>query len=328
MSEFFHFTLGASFMFSLMIAWLFWRHRHDFISRLVVALMIVVSVGFLKDLFSSGNSMLSVSVDIVAVPLYASILYELCVPGKLKIKTIILFELPFVIFPILIAITGLKLFYYIDLVLGITLGLLTFTWACFAIPRYNRRLKASFSYDDDIDLKWLSSILWSFFVLLAIWGLSCIIYNPWLDVAYMYCTLIMWGLISFFLYKHKNVVDELKPIDPKLVISNSRDELFERIQKLIISEKLYLNPQLKLSDIARLANTNRSYASAFFNSQNTTFYDHINGMRIGFAKTLLADPNRRIEDIALESGFNSRQSFNRVFTSIEGISPSEFRLQL
>lgn len=328
MSEFFHFTLGASFMFSLMIAWLFWCNRNDFISRLVVALMIVVSTGFLKDLFSSSDSMLSVSVDIVAVPLYASILYELCVPGKLKIKAIILFELPFVICPVLFAITELKLFYYTNLVLGIILGLLTFTWTCFAIPRYNRRLKAFFSYDDDIDLRWLSSILWSFFVLLATWGLSCIIHNPGLDVAYMYCTLIMWGLISFFLYKHKNVVDELKPLAPKFVISDSRDELFERIRRLIISEKLYLNPQLKLSDIARLANTNRSYASAFFNSQNTTFYDHINSLRIEFAKTLLACPDRRIEDIALESGFNSRQSFNRVFTSIEGVSPSVFRLHL
>ncbi len=126
----YYFTLGASFMFSLMIAWLFWRNHHDIISRLVVALMIVVSVGFLKDLFLSGDSMLSISVDIVAVPIYAAILYELCIPGRLKIKTIILSELPFVIIPLLIAITGWNLLYYIDLALGIILGPIPFTYEC------------------------------------------------------------------------------------------------------------------------------------------------------------------------------------------------------
>jgi len=329
MPEFiYHFLLGTCFMFSLMIAWLFWRNRHDTISRLVVTLMIVVSVGFIKDLFSSGGSMLSVAADIVAVPLYASILYELCVPGQLKIKTIFFSELPFVILPILIAITRSKVFFYLDLVFGIIVGLVMFTWTCFAIPRYNRRLKATFSYDDDIDLRWLRFVLWSFFVLLAIWGLSCVLYNPLHDIAYMCCSLIMWGFISFFLYKHKTVVDELKPSEAKCTLSDSHDGLFERIRTLIASEKLYLNPQLKLSDIARIANTNRSYASAFFNSQNTTFYDYINGLRIEYAKTLLADSSRRVEDIAFDSGYNSRQSFNRIFRAIEGISPTEFRIKM
>lgn len=249
-------------------------------------------------------------------------------PGQLKIKTILFSELPFVILPILIAMTGSKVFFYLDLGLGIILGLVMFSWTCFAIPRYNRRLKAAFSHDDDIDLRWLRFVLWSFFMLLAIWGFSCFLYNPLHDIVYMCCSLIMWGFISFFLYKHKTVVDELKPSEAKCAITDSHDGLFERIRTLIASEKLYLNPQLKPSDIARIANTNRSYASAFFNSQNTTFYEYINGLRIEYAKTLLADSSRCIEDIAFDSGYNSRQSFNRVFRVIEGISPTEFRTKM
>lgn len=46
-----YFLLGSSFMFSALIAWIFWRKGNDMLSRLVTALMIVMAVGFLKDTF-------------------------------------------------------------------------------------------------------------------------------------------------------------------------------------------------------------------------------------------------------------------------------------
>ena len=315
-------------MFSLMVAWLFYRNRRDTLSHMIVALMLVMAAGFIKDICTSGSSMMAVSVDIVAIPLYACILYELCKPGRIRTTTIFIAEAPFIILPILLAITDSAFFYYADMALGITLGLTMFIWTCFAIPRYNRELKASFSFDDDIDLRWLQSILWSFFVLLVIWGLSCTVYNPWFDIAYMCCAFAMWCFVCYFLYKHKSVVEDLKPTKEIELNGSPREELFWRIRHLIVNERIYLNPQLKLSDIASLANTNRSYASAFFNSQNTTFYDYINGLRIEYAKALLADSSRRIEDIAFDSGYNSRQSFNRVLLAIEGISPTEFRTKI
>lgn len=323
----YEFILGASFMFSLMIAWLFMRNRKDVLSRIVVALMIVVAAGYLKDAFFPGGHPLSVVVDIVAIPLYACILYELCDPGRLTLRKVFILEIPFIILPVLLALTGAPVFYYLDLGLGLALGLTGFFWTCLAIPRYNRRLKSAFSYNDDIDLKWLQSILWSFFVLLTLWGVSCIYYNPWLEITYMCCSLVMWCFICFFVYKHKSVVDELKQPDPKAPVSLAEppNELFDRIRRLITEEKLYLNPQLKLSDISRLAHTNRTYASAFFNSENTRFYDYINGLRIQYAKTLLTGTAKRIEDIAVESGFSSRQSFHRVFLSFVKVSPTDYR---
>jgi len=114
--------------------------------------MLVMAAGFIKDICTSGSSMLAVSVDIVAIPLYACILYELCKPGIIRAKTILIVETPFIFLPILLAITDSSFFYYADMALGIILGVTMFTWTCFAIPRYNRELKASFSFDDDIDL--------------------------------------------------------------------------------------------------------------------------------------------------------------------------------
>lgn len=334
-----YFLLGASFMFTAFVAWVFRRNRQDRLARLVMALMIVMAVGFLKDalVLSDISNLtdltlrLTTSIDVVAVPLYACILIELCNPGKLTVKLIIWSEIPFCILPLLLAVFHHPVFYYIDMGLAILLALSTATWTCFAIPRYHHHLKATFSYDEDINLKWLQSILWAFFLILSVWVVSCITYSPWFDVAYMLCMLILWMFVCYFIYKHKSVVDELRPLEKTepIKFDNTRSEVFARIKKLIEEERIYLNPLLKLSDIAQLANTNRTYASAYFKFEvGSTFYDHINGLRIKYALTLLADPSRRIDEIAELSGFNSRQSFHRVFIAFQGITPNDYRLRI
>jgi len=334
-----YFLLGASFMFSAFIACIFLRKGTDMLSRLVLSLMIVIAIGFLKDAMIMGNFSsfpdkiveLATAMDIVVVPIYAFILVELCNPGKLTVRAICLSEAPFVILPIMLFVFHNPLFYYIDMGLAILLGFATAIWAYFAIPRYHKYLKSTFSYDDDINLKWLQSILWSFFVILIVWAFSCVDYNPWFDVVYMVCSLVLWIFICFFIYKHQSVVDELRPLhgpEFSVLSADIRSDVFARIKVLIEKERIYLNPRLKLSDIARLANTNRSYASAYFSGTGTTFYDCINQFRVHHAMALLADRTKKLDEVAEQSGFNSRQSFHRVFLSIRGMTPNAYRFTL
>lgn len=335
-----YFVLGASFMFSAFVAWLFWRKDSGMLSRLVAILMIVLALRYIKDAivrpYISTLTPLALQLatvaDIVAVPLYAAILVELCRPGHLTWKIIIGAEIPFVVFAVLLWATGRSVIYYIDMTAAVALGLSTAVWTIFAIPRYHRHLKATFSYDDDINLNWLQSILWAFFILLTVWALSCVVYNPWYDVLYMVCTLFLWISICYFIYRHKSVVDELKPLPAQEVITakgdDARSEVFARIDKLINEDKIYLDSMLKLSDISRMANTNRTYASAYFSDQGRTFYDVINSLRIKHSISLLADKANTIEKVAEASGFNSRQSFARVFSSIMGVSPAQYKIQI
>jgi len=335
-----YFLLGASFMFSAFIAWIFMRKGADMLSRLVMSLMIVIAIGFLKDAFLMDSTYplsditieLATALDMVAVPVYAFIMVELCKPGKLSVRDICISEAPFVILPVLLYVFRLPVLYYIDIGMSIALGLATATWACFAIPSYHKYLKASFSYDENLSLKWLKSILWMFFVILFVWAASCVVYNPWLDVAYMVCSLTLWGFISYFIYRHTSSVDELLPLPgtkQTALPANIRSEAFARIKVLIEKERIYLNPRLKLSDIAQLANTNRSYASAYFNSEaGTTFYDCINQLRVNHATALLADRSKKLEEIAEQSGFNSRQSFHRIFLNFQGMTPTAYRATL
>ena len=57
----------------------------------------------------------------------------------------------------------------------------------------------------------------------------------------------------------------------------------------------------------------------------TNFNDFVNGFRISFAKKMLAEQNdSKLNEVALQAGFNSYSTFFRVFKDHTGISPSEF----
>lgn len=100
----------------------------------------------------------------------------------------------------------------------------------------------------------------------------------------------------------------------------------ERMYLLFEKERVYLNPRLRLSELATLLGTNRTYLSQYFNQNcESTFYDFVNDYRIHHAKLLLHSTDDTLETIAMNSGFNSLSTFRRAFVQREGMSPIEFR---
>ena len=100
----------------------------------------------------------------------------------------------------------------------------------------------------------------------------------------------------------------------------------ERMYLLFEKEHVYLNPRLRLSELAMLLGTNRTYLSQYFNQNcESTFYDFVNDYRIHHAKLLLHSTDDTLETIAMNSGFNSLSTIRRAFVQREGMSPIEFR---
>lgn len=100
----------------------------------------------------------------------------------------------------------------------------------------------------------------------------------------------------------------------------------ERMYLLFEKEHVYLNPRLRLSELAMVLGTNRTYLSQYFNQNcESTFYDFVNDYRIHHAKLLLHSTDDTLETIAMNSGFNSLSTFRRAFVQREGMSPIEFR---
>lgn len=177
-------------------------------------------------------------------------------------------------------------------------------------------------------------------VLMLVIGVQCLkilliansIYADYIiEALYMSISLVVWMFISYYIYKHESVLDELydsQYIDVQDAITSDRKDSYIRkhITDLFENEKIYLNPNLKVSDIAAAIGTNRTYISAYFNKETQcTFYDYVNRYRIEYACKLLENSDEKILQIAELSGFNSSQAFIRVFTKIKGISPSKYR---
>ena len=65
----------------------------------------------------------------------------------------------------------------------------------------------------------------------------------------------------------------------------------------------------------------RMFAKTF----HCNFSKYINGIRLSYAQAILQDSNESITNIALDCGFESQRTFNRVFKEEEGISPGDYR---
>ena len=332
------FIYGLCFMFYGMMTWIFWQKRSERLSRFVMALMAVIAIQCLKDVFFLNDYLydnpriwaIMTSVDMVAVPLYAFILMELCRPGMVTTRMIVAQMAPVVVLPVLFVVTGRGIFYLLETAYAALYGAGYAVWTIFAIRRYDILLHQQFSYEENINLNWLKIILVFFFMILTLWILDCLYINIDIESCYMLGSLVMWMFLAYFIYRHETVIGELKSA-PAVhgEVPDEESALAVRVRELFEVDRVFLNPNLKLADIVAMTGSNRTYISRFFNSERkTTFFDFVNGYRVRYAMELLAGSADKIDCIADRSGFNSRQSFHRVFSKIAGMSPERFRAQM
>lgn len=90
-------------------------------------------------------------------------------------------------------------------------------------------------------------------------------------------------------------------------------------------EQNYMN-HITLEDLAHLAGYSTYHFSRIFKKYtNTTFINYLNRRRVKAAELLLLENGCSITDAAMQVGFASLTTFNRVFKSITGCTPSEYK---
>jgi AraC-like DNA-binding protein len=104
-----------------------------------------------------------------------------------------------------------------------------------------------------------------------------------------------------------------------------------KLRKAMDEEKLYLNPELSLSILAKHLQTNQSLLSTLINKGlGKNFNDYVNEYRVEEFKTQVQLPENEqfsFLGIAYDCGFNSKATFNRVFKKLTGFSPKEWKEQ-
>ena len=87
-----------------------------------------------------------------------------------------------------------------------------------------------------------------------------------------------------------------------------------------------IQEDVRINDIAKEIGINPSYLQRIFKQTNgQTMIEYLNSIRIERAKFMLSCTEDPIVDIAASVGYNSRQHFSHVFTTIAGVSPQEYR---
>ncbi len=109
---------------------------------------------------------------------------------------------------------------------------------------------------------------------------------------------------------------------------SDKDLYKEKILSAVREGKLFLNPDILLSDIAEKVGIAPYYVSQVINeSLQQNFRDFINRFRVEESKRLLTQPDQQLNvfGIALNVGFNSKSAFNNAFKKHTGVTPREFK---
>lgn len=242
---------------------------------------------------------------------------------------------------------GFMVYYYI------TLGPVYVILSLLRLKKHTENIYENFSYSEQINLHWLKyvtylySIFWitiilthlfSEFPVMAVSTLGFVIY---LSLTIFIFFLGYFGLKQQTIYKSKpttgqkcnsvSSTDVAKKEERYKKSGLKQTEAREYLEKLFNyfeNEKPYLNGKLCLSDVAAHLDISHNYLSQIINEQlDKTFFRFANEYRVKEVKYRLSMPEYKqytLLTIALESGFNTKSNFNRIFKKHTGLSPSQY----
>ncbi len=138
-------------------------------------------------------------------------------------------------------------------------------------------------------------------------------------------TTTFYVLLGRLLIRKKEVLPKIE----SQPLENGQD-LMHRLRSLMANEKPFLNPQLKLEDLASFMNLSKHQLSRLLNEVYPYgFSQFIKEYRVEEAKHLIKDhPEWSLDGVGFEAGFSSRSSFFEAFKKVESMTPAMFRKTL
>lgn len=98
------------------------------------------------------------------------------------------------------------------------------------------------------------------------------------------------------------------------------------VQKVINYIREHFQEDITLTEVANLVGVTPEYLSKLFNQIiHVNFIAFLRDYRISEAKRMLLTGKYQVKEVANHVGFNDTKYFNKVFKSVCGVSPSEFK---
>lgn len=230
-------------------------------------------------------------------------------------------------------------------------GLISMTFYLISSLRFYNNYKTlifqKVSYANSIMFHWIRNFMIAFLTILMLRVLFFITNPNWGEFGSQFWHYITFSLIFYYIsingYTNaiKASIFNITDIEYSVIFDDQEENITQHFQenkdieqwkeKLIIlldKNKIYENPKLTLSDVASALGTNTKIISTTVNTGfNMNFNDFINYHRIQAVKEKLKNNEHKhttLLGIALDSGFNSKATFNRAFKKETTISPKEY----
>lgn len=221
-------------------------------------------------------------------------------------------------------------------------GLISFIWywtkTFQLVKRYSNKEEMELSFHQGV-LPYLWFFLATLGLFITLWAISFLSTHFLLGPIKYINYVTMWISTPLFIYgigyfslRQPHIFRI--PFEPKSKSENDRlkpeeiQKLQRRLHYYIEEEKIYLNADLSLKTLADKLNTSSNNLSWLLNQvYQASFYEYINNHRIhAFLKKIDNNEhqNHTLLAMAMDVGFNSKSTFNRVFKSELGTTPKEY----
>ncbi len=209
------------------------------------------------------------------------------------------------------------------------------------------KIKNSYSEIDRIGLEWIRYLV-SLFIIIWIIAVGLQSLLPEALIQNRTDDAITYFLLSLFIFSigYRGLIqpeifgaDEIRdnsPIDVSKykktgLTATEAEEIKGRLIQVMERSKPFLDPVLTLPQLAEQMTISAHQLSQVINDNlNQNFYRFINQYRVQEAQLQLKQKDgqdKKLIQIAFDSGFNSLSTFNRVFKNFSKMSPSQYRIR-
>ena len=226
-------------------------------------------------------------------------------------------------------------------------------WSISVLKVHRRNIKKLFSFTSDkITLEWLWNLTWSMLIV----GTSALVLNliivfgdvvDWIELRLI--IMVIGAFWVFFLgyysikktpfyrsyhvegfdtLKYDNISMQSEKYEKTRLKEADIPGLKKKLLDYMENEKPYFNKNLSIGELSEQIDVPTYQLSQLINDQlDKSFFEFVNSYRVEEVKQRFFDPkfsNLTLLGIAMECGFNSKASFNRIFKQLTNQTPTEY----
>lgn len=113
--------------------------------------------------------------------------------------------------------------------------------------------------------------------------------------------------------EHPEIIERRPKERQRDIPEQTRQKIADGIEKALVRQRLYLNPNLSLKEVVEVCGYSQAYVSRVLREQYGGFFDYVNILRCHHVDEYIAQhPEVTKEEAIIKSGFKDRQNYYRI----------------